>query len=143
MNAFVSLTGSLLVFFTIGAGLSGAACSGGDDDTTPSSSGGSVIDDFADRAETEFKQRGQATFFDTGVLSYCRQNTGFDSGVFKALGYTNDNAPRDVELCYNLSNDRKKVALGATSKSGRDCVVLDASGGAILRTVKTSGSCSP
>ncbi len=132
---------SVLAFF---ASLALAACSGGDDNATPPSSGGSVIETFASRAETEFNQRAQGTFFDTGVLSYCRQNTGFDSGVFKALGYTTENAPKDVELCYNVNNDRKKVALGATSSKGdRECVVLDATGGTIVRTTKPAGSCTP
>lgn len=133
----------LAVFAPIFAAFALAGCSGGDDSATPGSAG-SVIETYASRAEAEFQQRGRGTFFDTGVLSYCRQNTGFDSGVFQALGYTNENAPKDVELCYSVSNDRKKVALGATSSSGdRQCVLLDASGGTIVRTTKTSGSCTP
>lgn len=142
MDTFARLVG--LSILAVIASLALTACSGGDDDATPSSSGGSVIEAFASRAETEFQHRAQGTFFDTGVLSYCRQNIGFDSGVFKALGYTNENAPKDVELCYNVSNDRKKVALGSTSSKGdRECVVLDASGGTIVRTTKNSGSCTP
>lgn len=139
MQRFVQLA----VFSPMVAAFALAGCSGDDDNATPGSAG-SVIETFASRAQSEFQQRGQGTFFDTGVLSYCRQNTGFDSGVFQALGYTNENAPKDVELCYNVSNDRKKVALGTISTKGdRECVVLDGSGGTIVQTTKTSGSCTP
>lgn len=142
MDTFARLAGLSILAVMVSLAL--AACSGGDDNATPPTSGGSAIETFASRTQAEFNQRAQGTFFDTGVLSYCRQNTGFDSSVFKALGYTNENAPKDVELCYNVNIDRKKVALGATSSKGdRECVVLDASGGTIVRTTKPSGSCAP
>ncbi len=141
MTAFVRFAGAPTLAVILGFVLTG--CSDGDDGKSPAA-GTSVIETFANRAETEFQQRGQGTFFDTGFLSYCRQNTGFDSGVFHALGYADSNAPKNVELCYNVSDDLKKVALGATSSKGDlQCVVLDASSGSIVRTTKSSGSCTP
>ena len=67
----------------------------------------------ATKAEEEFTKRGEGTFVDTGYASYCRTNTGFDEGVFKQIGF----APtgKGYQYCYNVSSDRKKLAVGATS----------------------------
>jgi len=83
----------------------------------------------ATKAEEEFTKRGEGTFVDTGYASYCRMNMGFDEGVFKQIGF----APKEkgYEYCYNVSSDRKMLALAATS--GKDgsvrCLVIDASSG--------------
>jgi hypothetical protein len=112
---------------------------GGDDDGGSSSgsdaSGGAtaVVEDLAARATTEFEARADGLFYDTGVMSYCRMNTGFAGGVFEALGYTDADAPSDQELCYNTSADRTKVALGVTDSSGTTtCVVLAVEDGAVV-----------
>ena len=64
-----------------------------------------------------------------GTLPNCRMGTGFDEGVFEAIGF----APtgKGYEYCYNVSSDRKKVALAATSaKNGSiSCLIIDASSG--------------
>lgn len=124
----------------VGAASLGAlvAC-GGDDDGggtsggDTSSGGTAVVEQLAARATTEFEARGDGLFYDTGVMSYCRMNSGFAGGVFEALGYTDADAPSDQELCYNTSADRKKVALGVTDSSGTTtCVVLDAGSGTVV-----------
>lgn len=116
------------------------ACGGGEDASSramkPANDARSAVETFADRAVAEFTGRGAGVFFDTGVLSYCRMNVGFDEGLFKALGYSAATAPRDLDLCYNVSGDGKKVALGATSSRGGKtaCVILNATGATVART---------
>jgi hypothetical protein len=125
-----------------------AACGGGDDGGGDSSDGGgdtAVVDELASRATAEFVARGDGLFYDTGVLSFCRMNSGFAGGVFEALGYTDADAPSDYELCYNTSADRTKVALGATDSSGTTtCVVLVAESGSVVAGAAAEvDSCAP
>jgi len=83
----------------------------------------------AKKAGEELTKRGEGTFFDTGYASYCRMNTGFDEGVFKEIGFAPSG--KGYEFCYNVSDDRKKLALAATS--GKDgsvkCLIIDATSG--------------
>jgi len=109
-------SGCLIVaLFGLGCGATGA----GDDELAA----------LATKAEEEFTKRGEGTFVDTGSASYCRTNTGFDEGVFKQIGF----APtgKGYQHCYNVSSDRKKLAVAATStKDGSArCLIIDASSG--------------
>jgi hypothetical protein len=126
--------GRLLAVLALGLLVVGAAC-GGDDDSDGGGSAEDIAATLADRAEEEFNSRNEGTFFDTGFITYCRLNKGFDGGVFNALGYTDASAPSGYELCYNLSDDLKRVALGVISAKTGDttCVVLDASSGSAVR----------
>ena len=85
------------------------------------------------RQQTEFVERGEGVFFDTGFMSYCRAGSGFD-GILDELGYTDDNAPDGYELCYNVNDDLTVVALGVTSmRTGETtCVRLDTSSGQLI-----------
>lgn len=115
-----------------------AGCGGGDDDGGDGSgaeSGGAaaIAVELSERAQTEFVERGEGVFFDTGFMSYCRVGSGFD-GILAELGYTDDNAPDGYELCYNVNDDLTVVALGVTSmRTGETtCVRLDASTGELI-----------
>ncbi len=105
----------MLAVAVVGHGTAGA----GEDELTA----------LATKAEKEFTKRGEGTFVDTGYAAYCRMGTGFDEGVFKQIGF----APtgKGYEYCYNVSSDRKKLAVAATS--GKDgsvrCLIIDASSG--------------
>ena len=110
-----------------------AAGCGGDD----GGSGGdaaAIAEELSERAQTEFADRGEGVFVDTGFMSYCRAGSGFAEGVFAELGYTDDNAPDGYELCYNVNDDLTVVALGVTSMSTGEttCVRLDASSGELV-----------
>jgi hypothetical protein len=138
---------TLACCLAVATALAFAAC-GGDDGGSSSGGGGNdattVVEDLAVRAEQEFTARGEGTFYDTGVMSYCRQNTGFEEGVFAALGYTDATAPDGYELCYNTSIDRLSVALGATSGGETTCAVLTASGGTVTASEpQVVDSCLP
>ncbi|HKZ51115.1 MAG TPA: hypothetical protein VJ256_05095 [Dehalococcoidia bacterium] len=94
------------------------------------------LEALANKAEEEFTKRGEVLFIDTGFAVYCRLNSGFDEGVFKALGFTpSGDAKKSFEFCYNVSSDRKKVALAVTPAKGgaTACLVLDASRGTVTR----------
>lgn len=128
------------------------ACGGDDDDD----SGGSGAADnepqlirLADRAEADAIGAGGGKFRDTGFMLYCRQNSGYEGSVFEAIGFQPEGSQAKDEYCYNVSDDRLKLALSrrAASSGKGACLVLTMSGGAVTRsditTIGDSDPCRP
>lgn len=113
--------------------LAAAGC-GGDDDDGSGGGAAAAAEELAERAQTEFSERGEGVFVDTGFMVYCRAGSGFSEGVFAELGYTDDDAPDGYELCYNVDDDLTVVALGVTSMQTGEttCIRLDATSGEVV-----------
>lgn len=101
----------------------------------------------ADRATAEFNARGDGLFIDTTVIIYCRLNVPYDDPVFKQLDFEpTGSAMKDYEFCYNVNDDRTRVAL--TMRSARDgstrCIILSAPSGSVVRgDIHDDDRCAP
>jgi hypothetical protein len=117
------------------------ACGGG------SSNADAQLVRLADRATAEFNARGDGLFIDTTVIIYCRLNVPYDDPVFKQLDFEpTGSAMKDYEFCYNVNDDRTRVAL--TMRSAKDgstrCIILSAPSGSVVRgEIHDDDRCAP
>ena len=112
-----------------------------------SSNDDAQLERLADRATAEFNARGDGLFIDTTVIIYCRLNVPYDDPVFKQLDFEpTGSAMKDFEFCYNVNDDRTRVAL--TMRSAKDgstrCIILSAPSGSVVRgEIHDDDGCMP
>jgi len=125
------------------------ACGGGMGDDGSGDNKEPQLTRLADLADADAKGPGGGKFRETGFALYCRQNAGYEGSVFETIGFKPEGSQAKDEYCYNVSDDRLKVALSrrAASSGHGSCLVLTIAGGmatkSAVRSISSSDPCQP
>ena len=108
-----------------------------------------ALDTIAERAHEYFAMH-DSQLPETGVLVYCRGGEMLVAGdsIFKTIGFEpSKDLPKNANFCFNVSSDRKTVALSASSSPASEkvrCLVLGLGGEKESRSpIEDTDSCMP
>ena len=99
----------------------------------------------ADKAIAAYEKDGNL-FKKTDVIVFCRGGQTVEEGLFAELGFEPPAEASGLSYCYNVSDERKKLALSAGSELAdeRMCIFLDGTGAKMDRQPpRKAKSCIP